>query len=75
MRHYINQLTKKNFRCRDFQSAEGKKSAKIKCYLFRSKPQKLPVIKYEINSWIDIGINFDIFRMYIFNVVFSYFII
>jgi hypothetical protein len=31
--------------------------------------------KYEVNSWIDIGINFDIFRMYIFNVEFSYFII
>ena len=31
--------------------------------------------KYEVNSWIDIGINFDIFRMYIFNVKFSYFII
>ena len=28
--------------------------------------------KYEVNSWIDIGINFDIFRMYIFNVEFSY---
>ena len=27
------------------------------------------------NSWIDIGINFDIFRIYIFNVEFSYFII
>jgi hypothetical protein len=25
--------------------------------------------KYEVNSWIDIGINFDIFRMYIFNVI------
>jgi hypothetical protein len=31
--------------------------------------------KYEVNSWIDIGINFDIFRIYIFNVEFSYFII
>ena len=31
--------------------------------------------KYEVNSWIDIGINFDIFQMYIFNVDFSYFII
>jgi hypothetical protein len=31
--------------------------------------------KYEVNSWIDIGINFDIFRMNIFNVEFSYFII
>jgi hypothetical protein len=31
--------------------------------------------KYEVNSWIDIGINFDIFQMYIFNVEFSYFII
>ena len=29
----------------------------------------------EVNSWIDIGINFDIFRIYIFNVEFSYFII
>jgi membrane-associated HD superfamily phosphohydrolase len=31
--------------------------------------------KYEVNSWIDIGINFDIFGMYIFNVEFSYLII
>jgi hypothetical protein len=31
--------------------------------------------KYEVNSWIDIGLNFDIFRIYIFNVEFSYFII
>ena len=31
--------------------------------------------KYEVNSSIDIGISFDIFRMYIFNVEFSYFII
>ena len=31
--------------------------------------------KYEVNSWIDIGINFDIFRIYIFNVEFSYFIL
>jgi hypothetical protein len=31
--------------------------------------------KYEVNSWIDIGINFGIFRIYIFNVEFSYFII
>jgi hypothetical protein len=31
--------------------------------------------KYGVNSWIDIAINFDIFRMYIFNVEFSYFII
>ena len=29
--------------------------------------------KYEVNSWIDIGIIFDIFRIYIFNVEFSYF--
>ena len=29
--------------------------------------------KYEVNCWIDIGINFDIFRIYIFNVEFSYF--
>jgi hypothetical protein len=31
--------------------------------------------KYKFNSWIDIGINFDIFRIYIFNVEFSYLII
>jgi hypothetical protein len=31
--------------------------------------------KYEVNSWIDIGIIFDIFRIYILNVKFSYFII
>ena len=31
--------------------------------------------KYEVNSWVDIGINFDIFRIYIFNVEFSYLII
>ena len=30
--------------------------------------------KYKVNSWIDIDINFDIFRIYIFNVEFSYFI-
>ena len=27
---------------------QGKKSAKIKCHLFRPKPQKLPVIRYVI---------------------------
>ena len=31
--------------------------------------------KYEVNSWIEIGINFDIFQIRIFNVEFSYFII
>ena len=29
--------------------------------------------KYVVNSWIYISINFDILRMYIFNVEFSYF--
>jgi type IV secretory pathway VirB3-like protein len=27
--------------------------------------------KYEVNSWIDIGINFDIFRMYICMMIFT----
>jgi hypothetical protein len=40
------------FRCRDFQSAE-KKSAKIKCLLFRPKPQKFHTA--EITGYTVIG--------------------
>jgi hypothetical protein len=47
----------------------------LRNYLFTVFAIYFVDMKYEVNSWIDIGINFNIFRMYIFNVEFSYFII
>ena len=41
-------------RCRDFQSAEEKKSAKIKCPLFSQKPQKLSLYGIYSLRWYDI---------------------